>query len=459
MAETSIVKLLELEGKERLDPEYYGKNFIKLNRKVIKNPQSTRLGQFIKHGYRVVYWKTKTFPKEEKKDDDVYFLQAANIASDVPIIDSEGMKCVWKNDWIEYPEGRINHKEILVEVKGKAEKVVLVPEDFPSNTLVSGTLYKFTVKKNILPEFVLVYFLTKYGKGLRDRYKSNLLVSFVNKDDLYDLPIIEPDKEFQLKIQKKYLEFYDEMIKSNQLMEEAKKILLEELKFDQEIDFSNSYNTTISDITKSKRCDAEFFHPYYEEIKNKIKNYEHGYSSLFTSVSEIEPNFKPKNFPEKKFSYVELADVNLTSGLIDNFTVHRGEKIPSRAQRLLKKGDIILSRVAGSIECVALVQKEQDGFLASSGFFQFRMKDIPEELMLVMAKTKILQGQFLKESSGTILTSVPSNGPENCIIPKFPDDVQVKITSLVQESNNARNSAKEILNDAIQMIELKIENN
>lgn len=168
MAVVSVVKLSELEGATRIDAEYYRRDIINLKDVIQKCKfKVVRFGKIVEHGYRVVYWSTKIIPRSEMKNDDVFFLQATNIDETFPYIRSEEMGGVWHKDWEDYPEGRIKIGELLIEVKGKAEKVALVPNDFPRNTLVSGSLYKALIK-DIEPEYVLVYLLSKYGKGFRD---------------------------------------------------------------------------------------------------------------------------------------------------------------------------------------------------------------------------------------------------------------------------------------------------
>lgn len=64
-----------------------------------------------------------------------------------------------------------------------------------------------------------------------------------------------------------------------------------------------------------------------------------------------------------------------------------GKEAPSRARRVLKTGDVIVSSVEGSLGKVAFVDSAQDGYLASTGFFQFRSKEILPEALLMLAKS------------------------------------------------------------------------
>jgi len=86
--------------------------------------------------------------------------------------------------------------------------------------------------------------------------------------------------------------------------------------------------------------------------------------------------------------------------------------------------------------------------LASNGFFQFRSKDILPEVLLVLAKSFILQMQFEKETAGTILTAVPKEAVKNIVVPKVDKPTQQKIADLVQKSHEARSKAKQLLEEA-----------
>jgi len=153
-----------------------------------------------------------------------------------------------------------------------------------------------------------------------------------------------------------------------------------------------------------------------------------------------------------------LADIDSSIGIIHSVNKVKGGEAPSRARRLLKEGDVIVSSVEGSLEKVALVDREHDTCLASTGFFQFRPLNILPEVLLVLSKTIILQLQLKKLCSGTILTAVPKESLRDTIIPIIPLSIQQEIASLVQQSHEARKKAKELLEIAKRAVEIAIEN-
>jgi type I restriction enzyme S subunit len=249
---------------------------------------------------------------------------------------------------------------------------------------------------------------------------------------------------------------YKNYLTSRNLYSQAEDLLLEELGLkDFKVDDDLSYIVNLSEVKSAHRADAEYFQPKYKRLVERIKKF--GAAPLLDLVQNIPARFNPKSQPTKLFKYVELSNITSSVGMIDGFSEVSGDEAPSRAKRVLKANDVILSSVEGSLEKVALVGKEQEGYLASNGFFQFRSKDILPEVLLVLAKSFILQMQFEKETTGTILTAVPKEAVKNIVVPKINKSVQQKIADLVQKSHEARSKAKELLEQAKQKVESLID--
>jgi hypothetical protein len=127
---------------KRFDPEYFNRTALLAEQRLSAAP---RLGELVKEGYRVVYETTDAIDRNEgAKYGLPFFLQSTDIST--PFIDAEAMVCVSETDWLRYPKGRIKVGELLIEVKGKAEKIAIVPDGFPRKTLVTGTCFKLTTK-------------------------------------------------------------------------------------------------------------------------------------------------------------------------------------------------------------------------------------------------------------------------------------------------------------------------
>jgi hypothetical protein len=84
------------------------------------------------------------------------------VSAKFPMISTETIRWVSRSDWERYPQGRVQRGEILIEVKELATKVAIVPDDFPRETLVTGTLFKLTPdEQRVEPYYLLCYLLSK----------------------------------------------------------------------------------------------------------------------------------------------------------------------------------------------------------------------------------------------------------------------------------------------------------
>jgi len=95
--------------------------------------------------------------------------------------------------------------------------------------------------------------------------------------------------------------------------------------------------------------------------------------------------------------------------------------------------------------------------LASTGFFQFRSKEILPEVLLVLARSIVLRMQLEKQCAGTILTAVSEKSLKNIVVPILLNSTQQKIADLVRQSHEARKKAKELLEKAKRKVENMIE--
>ncbi|MCC6026308.1 MAG: restriction endonuclease subunit S [Caldimicrobium sp.] len=353
----------------------------------------------------------------------------------------------------------VSKDDILVStVRPIRNAIVLIKEG--KENLVCSSGFCILHPKTIQANYLFLYLKMPFIAKLLDRHTTATEYPAINWNDALNIPIYVGSKEFQMKISLIINKCFALLKQSRSLYSQAENLPLEELGLK---DFKPKYNKTytakLSDAFSAHRIDAEYFQPAYEEVIEKIKQYPNGFSELLQAVENVAPDFDPTKYPNDDFCYVELADIYSSIGVIHSVNKVKGGEAPSRARRLLKEGDVIVSSVEGSLEKVALIDKKHDGCLASTGFFQFRPLNILPEVLLVLSKTIILQLQLKKRCSGTILTAVPKESLRDIIIPNIPLSIQQEIASLVQKSHEARRKAKELLEIAKRAVEIAIEEN
>ncbi|WP_201464296.1 restriction endonuclease subunit S domain-containing protein [Campylobacter coli] len=221
---------------------------------------------------------------------------------------------------------------------------------------------------------------------------------------------------------------------------------------------TNSLNISIRTLKesflKTGRLDSEYYQSKYEDIEKFIKSYPNGYDSFSNIINNKDTNFTPKN--NENYSYIELANIG-NNGNISEPISDLGKNLPTRARRIVSKGDVIISSIEGSLSSCALITQEFDKHLVSTGFFVLNSKLLNGETLLVMFKSQIFQEYLKKFPSGTILCAINKEELSKILIPKIDSTTQEKIAKYIQESFNLRKKSKQLLDNAKIKVEEQIQ--
>lgn len=88
----------------------------------------------------------------------------------------------------------------------------------------------------------------------------------------------------------------------------------------------------------------------------------------FKDVVKIDAkSLDSRTSPDYRFKYISLSDVY--NGMISKeLKVHDYKSAPSRAKRIVSKGDILMATVRPNLQTFAMAEKEHEGIIASTGF-------------------------------------------------------------------------------------------
>ncbi|WP_051788651.1 restriction endonuclease subunit S [Nonlabens ulvanivorans] len=205
--------------------------------------------------------------------------------------------------------------------------------------------------------------LYSLGRGLiaidRGEGKYNTLRLKVSRDDLRSMRLPFPNISEQIAIVS-YLDFKTEKI--NRFI--AKKKQLIQLLTEQKSAIINKTVTRgINPEVKLKTSAVEWLGdiPQHWEVK-PLKYY-------VTYNDEALPNSTNKNL---KLNYIDISNVN-KDGEIDEIIEYTFQDAPSRARRIVKKGDVILSTVRTYLKAIAKIEDDKD-VIVSTGFAVLRPK-------------------------------------------------------------------------------------
>lgn len=310
----------------------------------------------------------------------------------------------------------------------------------------------------ILPEFLTVYLNSSFGRLQIQRRAMRSNQVNVSATQLKAIPIPICSEAFQEIIAESVQAAAHRIADSTRLYRSAQQVLLGEVGLQNWTPpLGRSFVRSHAQLTRAGRMDAEHFQPRYAALRARISSYSHGSLNMSDIAALSNETLEPRTFLSLQFDYVELADVNEATGTIEHASHIRGQDAPGRARFLLRSGDVIASTIEGSLNKVALVSREYDGAIASTGFFVLRPRTVKGGYLLALTGSVIVQDQLRCEASGTILAAVSAKSFRNVVVPNIPLNKQTKIAELVQQAHAARHGAIEMLERAERAVDKAIE--
>ncbi len=330
-------------------------------------------------------------------------------------------------------------------------KSAIVPKDY--NYAFASYLFRVRPKRKFINSASLVAFLnSKYGRKEIEKY--SMVGNQANFSPAKFREISIPIFSRILNDNIEYITYssFQKLEKSNSLYLSAEDILNKELNI---TNVENSKNYSIKSLSesfvKSKRLDAEYYQDKYDQILDELKS--------TVTLSEI-CHIHTKNFTpigKDLYKYIELADISNSDGEICEPKQYYGKDLPNRARRKIKKGQVLVSSIEGSLSSCALVMLDDVNLLCSNGFYVVDSDTINSETLLVLFKSRYIQLLLKQRCSGTILTSIGENDFDNLPFVKINKKIQSQISQKVQESFKLRKQSKDLLNKAVKAVDIAIE--
>jgi len=312
-------------------------------------------------------------------------------------------------------------------------------------------LFRLQPNEKINSETLLVYLNTVPWKQEILKYKmvSNQANFSPAKFNKIKIPNINID--IQQKVSEIVQTAYDKKQKSKQLYQEAEDLLLTELWLkNHTVSHTLTFSTTKKEIDNTWRYDADYFQPKYDKLIEKIENYKWGWDYVENYIKVQDKNFIPEEW--KLYKYIALANVS-AQWFISDCEENYWKELPTRARRLVKEWNVIVSSIEWSLSSCAVIEKEFNWALCSNGFYVLHSDYFNSECLLVLFKSNIIQTLLKKWCSWTILTAISKDELNKIQIPLIDQKIQKEISDKIKESFKLRNESKQLLEQAKKMVE------
>ena len=151
----------------------------------------------------------------------------------------------------------------------------------------------------------------------------------------------------------------------------------------------------------------------------------------FKAIASCNDEVLDESFPaEQLVKYVEISDVSLAEG-IKSAQEMSFEQAPSRARRIVRQGDVLVSTVRTYLKAIAYVDRDEPNLVASTGFAVIRARNACPKFLGYVAQSEYFIARVIAASVGVSYPAV--NASEIMRLPvAFPDlETQGKIAAFL----------------------------
>lgn len=382
------------------------------------------------------------------------------------ILNDNSVEYISKEHHKRIEKSKLFPSDILISCVGaNIGFAAIVPPDIAEANIVRNVALIRSIDKSILNQYLLTYFLSKYGKSFFIRMATGNAQPLVSLDYIKTIPVFIPSFGLQIAVQNNVVNAIENLKLSQNTYSQSETLLLQEIglqNFEPSKEpvniksFKESFGVT-------KRLDAEYYQKKYEQIIDKIKTQKHDSLINIVDISKsIEPG-SDNYSDENGLPFYRVSDYNKfglskpDKELTNSFVADNKELI----KKLKPKQGTILFSKDGSVGTAYLLRKDLDG-ITSGAILHLQIKNtkeiVPEYLTLAL-NSKLVQMQAERDAGGSIILHWRKEEIEQVVVPIIDYKKQEQIAELVEESFKLKAESERLLEVAKKAVEMAIEEN
>ena len=389
---------------------------------------------------------TNGFDFRDYKEEGTPYIKVANVKqgyldfSNIQFIELKSKDLTKK---IQLEKGNI-----LLTRKGTFGYAFSLPND--NDFIISSEIFYLEINQNIIYSKYLEIFLNStFGQLQFDRVKIGAIMGSLSQEAIKNIIVILPSKTIQERVIALYTNNFnlknERIEKALNILRNIDEIISKRIGFE----FPKIKETKIFATKRTSfesRLDPHFYLPNFKSLIDNIRKADN--AQLGDLVEFSKETWNQKDGFEKEFPYIEISEIDLASGKVNNISILPIGEAPSRAKMIVRANDIIVSTTRPHRGAISLITNSLDGFIASTGFAVLRnLKSdiISKEYLYYILRTQICLQQMLQRSSGGSYPAITAEELKNIYIPipskEVQNEVVEEIKRYIEEAERLKNEA------------------
>ena len=371
----------------------------------------------------------------------------------------------------------VSHDNSMVDSLSLTEGIILISRSgtIGNVTFVGQTLSKFLVSEhairlvmNEFPGFVYTYLKTDVAQNLLHAEKFGSVILEIEPDALKNMLIPNAPALIKKKIHDLIMDSYANRDESNRLIDEATKIMIEELELPPIDDLKkeafsysreiNSFSTKLSDL--DGRLEGSYHIPLIKVIERYIskKAIVKNLNSEDITEKIILPGRFKRIYVEKGNGKVFLGGKEINQLDPENkkylSLAHHSDRI-KKELNIVK--DMVLVTCSGTIGKVALVPEHWNNWTLNQHVMRIVSKEQYYALIFTWLNSEYGKELIRRQTYGSVVNEITDKQLGTVVIPVFKKDtINNSIISLINKANELRYKAYKQEQQAIEIMNIEV---
>lgn len=437
----SEVKYSQVMEKLRFDAEFYKPEYLKVEELVKKSTNIKTLGELVTsiiNGVDIREFVPEGIPYLRVGDMKELFIDVNN-ASRI------------RNNSIISKGIILKEGDLLFSRKGTVGITCVVTPDL-TGSIISTELIRVRLKE-VNSYYTAVFFNSEYGRKQLLRISSGAVNPVITRELFKSVFVPIPPLSFQQKIESYIKESYEKRKLADEKYKQAQDLLNKILEIEKfALKEEKVFESKFDEIEQTLRFDADYYLPKFTDAIKILKQSKFELKKLKELCKEAIRKVNPIKQPNKKFTYVEIGDIDISTGEIKTKEI-LGYQAPPNARRLFKKGDLVISMVRPTRGAITIIPEELDNSLGSTAFYILEIPSPFREFLFLYLRSDIGLNLLGRSVVGAMYPTLKKEHIEEIIISIIPEQNQKQISDLVKQSFSLRKESKEFLGKAKREIE------